>query len=316
MNDNVNHPSHYTDGKIEVIDFIEDKNLNYHLGNVVKYVSRAGKKDPEKYLEDLQKAEWYLKREIDTKTPQTEKSLSMEDIERFGRFFDKLLTDTRYEPVVVQSTYSEETLKAMLKDNREIPDGAIFGIDLKDGTYIELMCGYDDSGTRFLVFRDIYWTSEFDSDGSSFWKDCTYRDKANSEWFENLPGWLQEYVKPRMNVDVFDDQRVEAEDRMFALSLPQIYSKAELAADWNEEIAARIKARNPEDSQISLFKDPRNRIKLYTHPETDFTYAYYWWTRSAYSYSPPTCYSFIGSNGSSSNSYTSAAYGVVLGFCV
>ena len=56
MNDNVNHPAHYTDGNIEVIDFIEDKKLNYHLGNAVKYISRAGKKDPEKYTEDLQKA--------------------------------------------------------------------------------------------------------------------------------------------------------------------------------------------------------------------------------------------------------------------
>ena len=63
--DNVNHPSHYTDGNIEVIDFIEAKNLPYHLGNAVKYISRAGKKDPEKTAEDLQKAVWYLNRYIE-----------------------------------------------------------------------------------------------------------------------------------------------------------------------------------------------------------------------------------------------------------
>ena len=63
--DNVNHPAHYTDGNIEVIDFIEDKNLPYHLGNAVKYISRAGKKDPEKTAEDLQKAVWYLNRYIE-----------------------------------------------------------------------------------------------------------------------------------------------------------------------------------------------------------------------------------------------------------
>lgn len=62
--DAVNHPSHYTDGKIEVIDFIEDKNLGYHLGNAVKYISRAGKKDPDKEVEDLQKAAWYINRKI------------------------------------------------------------------------------------------------------------------------------------------------------------------------------------------------------------------------------------------------------------
>ena len=62
---NVNHPSHYTDGNIEVIDFIEDKNLSYHLDNAVKYISRAGKKDPEKTAEDLQKAVWCLNRYIE-----------------------------------------------------------------------------------------------------------------------------------------------------------------------------------------------------------------------------------------------------------
>lgn len=63
-NDPVSHPSHYTDGKIEVIDFIEDKKLNFHLANAVKYIARAGKKCPEKEIEDLKKARWYLNRHI------------------------------------------------------------------------------------------------------------------------------------------------------------------------------------------------------------------------------------------------------------
>ena len=41
MNDPVNHPSHYTSGKIEVIDFIEDQKFPYHLGNACKYLCRA-----------------------------------------------------------------------------------------------------------------------------------------------------------------------------------------------------------------------------------------------------------------------------------
>ena len=64
QDDPVNHPSHYTDGKIEVIDFIEDKNLNFHRGNAVKYIARAGKKDKSREIEDLQKAVWYIDREI------------------------------------------------------------------------------------------------------------------------------------------------------------------------------------------------------------------------------------------------------------
>ena len=64
MNDPVNHPSHYTSGKIEVIDFIEDQKFPYHLGNACKYLCRAGKKDPKKTAEDLRKAVWYINRYI------------------------------------------------------------------------------------------------------------------------------------------------------------------------------------------------------------------------------------------------------------
>jgi hypothetical protein len=58
----VNKPRHYTTGKIEVIDIIEDQNLNFRLGNVVKYICRAEHKGQK--LKDLQKALWYLTREI------------------------------------------------------------------------------------------------------------------------------------------------------------------------------------------------------------------------------------------------------------
>lgn len=61
----VNHPSHYNTGKIEVIDFIEDQKLGFCLGNAVKYIARAGKKDTDKTVEDLKKAAWYLNREIE-----------------------------------------------------------------------------------------------------------------------------------------------------------------------------------------------------------------------------------------------------------
>ena len=62
--DPVNHPSHYTDGKIEVLDFILDKQLDFLLGNVVKYVCRAGKKSADTEIEDLRKAAFYLNRKI------------------------------------------------------------------------------------------------------------------------------------------------------------------------------------------------------------------------------------------------------------
>lgn len=63
----VNHPSHYTPGKYEVINVIEAWDLDFHLGNAIKYISRAGKKDPTKTKEDLRKAIWYIERYIQNK---------------------------------------------------------------------------------------------------------------------------------------------------------------------------------------------------------------------------------------------------------
>lgn len=63
-NDAVRHPAHYTTGKIECIDFITDKKMNFCRGNAVKYIVRAGLKDPSKEVEDLEKAIFYLEREI------------------------------------------------------------------------------------------------------------------------------------------------------------------------------------------------------------------------------------------------------------
>lgn len=64
MNDPVNHPSHYTRFKgIEVIQLTEQ--LNFCRGNAVKYIARAGAKDPASEIQDLEKAIWYIQREID-----------------------------------------------------------------------------------------------------------------------------------------------------------------------------------------------------------------------------------------------------------
>lgn len=65
--DVVNNPPHYTDGGVETLDFIEAKDLNYRLGNVVKYVSRAGKKLNADPVQDLEKAAFYLQREIEAR---------------------------------------------------------------------------------------------------------------------------------------------------------------------------------------------------------------------------------------------------------
>jgi hypothetical protein len=64
--ESVEHPNHYGGGCwiYETIKVIMAWNLNFNLGNAVKYISRAGKKDPDKYIEDLKKARFYIDYEI------------------------------------------------------------------------------------------------------------------------------------------------------------------------------------------------------------------------------------------------------------
>lgn len=67
MSGKVDHPSHYNTGKIEVIEAIEDWGFGegFNRGNAIKYIARAGRKNPETEIEDLEKARWYITREIE-----------------------------------------------------------------------------------------------------------------------------------------------------------------------------------------------------------------------------------------------------------
>ena len=74
-------PSHYTRGSIEVWDFIRDQDLNYHLGNAIKYICRAGYKSPATKVEDLKKAIHYLENELQhTALPQSKPGRSSDQL--------------------------------------------------------------------------------------------------------------------------------------------------------------------------------------------------------------------------------------------
>jgi hypothetical protein len=66
MSEQINHPDHYRgeNNPYEAIKVIEAWDLDFCLGNTIKYISRAGKKNPDKTIEDLEKALWYLNRHI------------------------------------------------------------------------------------------------------------------------------------------------------------------------------------------------------------------------------------------------------------
>lgn len=95
--DKVNHPSHYVDGRMyEPIDVIEDWGLGFHLGNAVKYISRAGRK--ESAVEDLEKAVWYIRRHIEKK----------------DKFFVKLFHETAE---IIRAHYTCPLAHALVSDD-------------------------------------------------------------------------------------------------------------------------------------------------------------------------------------------------------
>lgn len=75
MSDQINHPEHYggKNNTYEAIKIIEHFNLDFSIGNAIKYILRAGKKDKEKEIEDLEKAYWYLNRKIENLKKEKEK---------------------------------------------------------------------------------------------------------------------------------------------------------------------------------------------------------------------------------------------------
>ncbi|WP_139933816.1 DUF3310 domain-containing protein [Listeria monocytogenes] len=70
--DDIYHPNHYTSGGIEPIQYIQSHNMNYEKGNVIKYITRAGKKEGESEIKDLKKAQNYIQLLI-TKLEEEEK---------------------------------------------------------------------------------------------------------------------------------------------------------------------------------------------------------------------------------------------------
>ena len=86
-------PGYYRRGSIQVWDFVRDQELNFHLGNVIKYVCRAGHKFDD--IDDLEKAIHYLKNEVEFRTSQRVQELvqceefTNAQIEEYAKEFDR-----------------------------------------------------------------------------------------------------------------------------------------------------------------------------------------------------------------------------------
>ena len=104
MEEKVNNPEHYHYGTYEAIKVIEAWGLGFCLGNVLKYISRAGKKNGSSRLEDLKKAQWYLNREIE----KIEIATTKVDIEAGSTYTKDVLRDG----ITIETSGTTSTLRA------------------------------------------------------------------------------------------------------------------------------------------------------------------------------------------------------------
>ena len=166
------------------------------------------------------------------------------------------------------------------------------GDELDVGLGRKVVFGRDESGRAFFTFKDAIGMSEFGS--SAVWETSTIRRKLNETFLRTLPVDLVEEIKLYKSTQTVDDVEYTTGDYLFLLSGTQVFG-------WDDD------DDDPNESQIDIFKDRRNRIKKYEGRECC------WWLRSA-NYGNYACY--VSSTGTNSTNFTSGTSAVCPSFCL
>ena len=166
------------------------------------------------------------------------------------------------------------------------------GDELDVGLGRKVVFGRDESGRAFFTFKDAIGESEFGS--SAVWETSSIRRKLNETFLRTLPDDLIEEIQLYKSTQTVDDVEYTTGDCLFLLSGTQVFG-------WDDD------DDDPNESQIDIFKDRRNRIKKYEGRECP------WWLRSANNNN--NAYN-VYTNGYYTNGSTSGAYAVCPSFCL
>lgn len=188
-------------------------------------------------------------------------------------------------------------LGEVLKSGDNIP------VTLKNGEEVSFDIGKDESGKIYFIMHNCLKETKPVNGGCTNkggWEESDVRRYLNEEVIELLPDELREIIKPTKIVQVWDGKRRETEDKLFLLSMTQVCGKHE-----------NYKAIEPNDSQIDIFENQRERVKECEEVEE----VYYWWLRSPYSsYAHYFCY--VSAIGTVNVSDASLSLGVAPAFCL
>ena len=191
----------------------------------------------------------------------------------------------------------ENSTPAILKT--ELQSGDIVHIELKNGRELALDFGRDETGKGFFIFRDCLGERAMNriDTNTGGWEKSDMRRYANEEFIYLLPDDLQEVIKPTKIVQIIDGERRETMDKLFCMSMTQMFGKGY----WSDE--------EPEDTQIDIFKTERDRVKNLNGK------TWWYWLRSADSGSA-TNFRNVNIGGAADYTGASGSYGVCFGFCV
>lgn len=203
-----------------------------------------------------------------------------------------------------ESTWAE--LKALAEAGKlgeVLKSGDNIPMMLKNGEEVSFDVGKDESGKVYFIMHDCLkepkpmnrgWTNK------GGWEESVMRKYLNEEVIELLPDELRKIIKPTKIVQVWDGKRRETEDKLFPLSRTQAFGKDK-----------KYKEIEPDDSQIDIFKSPRERAKELEGRRVPTT----WWLRSPYS-SDSTDFCYVYTDGTVSHYFAHDSLGVAPAFCL
>ena len=209
----------------------------------------------------------------------------------------KIITKTEKEITfeMLQEAAKNHTLKDLLKSGDQIP------VTLKSGESVVYTVGHDKTGKTFLFQEDcLDETRPMNKKNTNAggWKASDMRKWLNATFFALLPDELQAIIIPRKVVQILNGERVETEDKVFLPSKTQLFGDG----PWSE--------REPEDSQIDIFKTEKSRVK-----ECGDSGTYWYWTSSPY-YGNTNTFCNVNYTGYANNDNATYSSGVAPGFCI
>lgn len=175
--------------------------------------------------------------------------------------------------------------------------GDTLGITLKNGEDVVLVVSQDQNGNVFFVTQDCLRKEHCMNKTATArggWAKTDMRRYLNSDVLILLPDDLQAVIKPTTIVQIVDGKRVETQDKLFCLSVTQVFGNG----GWTD--------KEPEDTQLDIFRREKDRVK-----ECGGYGTWFWWLRSV---SSSSGFRDVGANGNSGYSIADNSYGVALGF--